>query len=96
MYLMQMDDNPQNDLQCLSRIWRQGQTEQVVYVYTVMVSCFAEHIQLQRQVHKAGSWRQQEYNALSGGDAPNALDIPCCKDKMPDVVGKKHTTTVTA
>lgn len=91
MYLTTMDDNPQNDLQCLQRIWRQGQTEKVVYVYTVMVSSFAEYTLLQRQVNKAGSWRQQEYNALSGRDAAAVLDIPCGNDEMPAVKGKKHT-----
>lgn len=91
MYLTQMDDNPQQDLQCLSRIWRQGQTEEEVFVYTVMVSCLAELTHLQCQVDKAGSWRQIEYNALSGGDAPAVLDIFFfTKDEMPDVAGKEY------
>lgn len=91
MYLTEMDDNPQQDLQCIQRIWRQGQTEEVVHVYTVMVSCPAELTRLQRQVDKAGSWRQPEYNSLSGGDAPKVLDIPACKDEMPHVDGEKHS-----
>lgn len=90
MYLTQMDDNPQQDLQCLQRIWRQGQTEKVVYVYTVMVSCCAELVKLQRQVDKAGSWRQLEYNALSGHDAAKVLDIFPLNGKMPDITGKRY------
>lgn len=53
-------------------------TEQHAYLYWVMIDCFAEKTKLQRQVLKAGGWRQLKFN---GDDACKLLDIPSSWEK---------------
>jgi hypothetical protein len=78
MYQAGLHDNPQMDVQGAQRIIRTGQTEQHAYLYRVMIDCFAEKTKLQRQVLKAGGWRQLKFN---GDDACKLLDIPSSWEK---------------
>jgi hypothetical protein len=61
------------DVQGAQRITRTGQTERRAYLYRVMMDCFAEKTKLQRQVLKAGGWRQCKFNP---DDACKLLGIP--------------------
>ena len=73
MYQLQLNNNPQLDLQGANRVCRTGQTQKDVYLYRIMVDCYSEKIVLQRQVSKAGGWRQLKYSVE---DACEMLAIP--------------------
>lgn len=73
MYQTTLSDNPQQDVQAAQRIFRMGQTQSKVYLYRIMVDSYAEKIKLQRQVSKAGGYRQRVYNV---DNACEILDIP--------------------
>lgn len=73
MYQTSLNDNPQMDVQGIQRIYRQKQTQKIVYLYRIMVDCFVEKLVLQRQVEKAGGWHQRTYNPAN---ARKLLGIP--------------------
>lgn len=73
MYQTTLMDNPQDDVQGAQRLYRSGHTQPCVYLYGIMMDSYAEMCRLQRQVLKAGGWRQRLYNA---GDACKLLDLP--------------------
>lgn len=73
MYQTTLNDNPQQGVQGLQHLFRRGQTQEDIFLYHIMVDCYTEKVKLQRQVEKAGGWRQRLFNP---GNACDMLDIP--------------------
>jgi hypothetical protein len=69
MYQIRLNFNPQQDLQG----FRTGQTQKHAYLYRIMIDCYPEKHRLQKQVEKAGGWRQLKFNV---DDACAMLGIP--------------------